>query len=56
MLPIHSRQSLTYLFVSLALLVALLSLLLSNRLVSDLAMEEREKMEVWAMATETLVS
>jgi two-component system, sporulation sensor kinase D len=56
MFLIQSRQSLTYLFVSLALLVALLSLLLSNRLVSDLAMEEREKMEVWAMATETLVS
>ncbi len=56
MLPIQSRQSLTYLFVSLALLVALLSLLLSNRLVSDLAVEEREKMEVWALATETLVS
>ncbi len=56
MFPIQSRQSLTYLFVSLALLVALLSLLLSNRLVSDLAVEEREKMEVWALATETLVS
>ena len=56
MLPIQSRQSLTYLFVSMALLVALLSLLLSNRLVSDLAEEEREKMEVWALATETLVS
>lgn len=56
MLPIQSRQSLTYLFVSLALLVALLSLFLSNRLVSDLAVEEREKMEVWALATETLVS
>ncbi|HHU96982.1 MAG TPA: HAMP domain-containing histidine kinase [Petrimonas sp.] len=40
----------------MALLVALLSLLLSNRLVSDLAEEEREKMEVWALATETLVS
>ncbi|MGI6572147.1 MAG: sensor histidine kinase [Fermentimonas sp.] len=56
MFPIQSRQSLTCLFVILALLVALLSLLLSNRLVSNLAIEEREKMEVWAMATETLVS
>jgi signal transduction histidine kinase len=56
MFHIQSRQSLTYLFVSLALLVALLSLLLSNRLVSNLAIEEREKMEVWALATETLVS
>ncbi len=56
MFHIQSRQSLTCLFVSLALLVALLSLLLSNRLVSNLAIEEREKMEVWALATETLVS
>lgn len=56
MLAFQYRQSLTNLFVSLALLVALLSLFLSDRLVSDLALEEREKMEVWALATETLVA
>ena len=56
MLPIQSRQSLTYLFVTLALLVALLSLFLSDRLVKELAEEERAKMEIWAMATETLAT
>lgn len=49
-----SRQSLTYLFIILAIIVALLSLWLSNRLVKDLADEERRKMEVWAMATESM--
>lgn len=51
-----SRQSLTYLFIILAILVGLLSLFFSDRLVKELAEEEREKMEVWALATETLAS
>lgn len=51
----QSRLSLTYLFIILAIVVALLSLLLSNRLVKELADEERSKMEVWAMATESMV-
>ena len=51
-----SRQSLTYLFIMLAILVGLLSLFFSDRLVKELAEEEREKMEVWALATETLAS
>lgn len=51
-----SRQSLTYVFVALALFVALLSLFLSDRLVNELAREEREKMEVWALATESLIT
>ncbi len=55
MLPI-SRQSFTYLFIILAILVGLLSLFFSDRLVKELAEEEREKMEVWALATETLAS
>lgn len=50
-----SRLSLTYLFVILAIVVALLSLLLSNKLVKELAEEERGKMEVWAIATESMV-
>lgn len=49
------RLSLTYLFVILAIVVAFLSLLLSNRLVKELAGEERRKMEVWAMATESMM-
>lgn len=50
-----SRQSLTYLFISLAIVVALLSLWLSGRLVKELANEERAKMEIWAMATESMM-
>jgi signal transduction histidine kinase len=38
----------------MAILVALLSLWLSNRLVRELADEERRKIEVWAMATESM--
>ncbi|MDR2816045.1 MAG: HAMP domain-containing histidine kinase [Proteiniphilum sp.] len=48
------RQSLTSLFITLAIIVALLSLWLSNRLVKELAEEERRKIEVWAMATESM--
>lgn len=48
------RQSLTYLFITLAIVVALLSLWLSNRLVKELADEERRKIEIWAMATESM--
>lgn len=51
----HPRQSLTYLFVIMAIVVALLSLWLSNRLVKELADEERRKMEIWALATESMV-
>ncbi|WP_298648861.1 HAMP domain-containing sensor histidine kinase [uncultured Proteiniphilum sp.] len=50
----HPRQSLTYLFIILAIVVALLSLWLSNRLVKELADEERRKIEIWAMATESM--
>ena len=50
----HPRQSLTYIFVIMAIIVALLSLWLSNRLVKELAYEERRKMEIWADATESL--
>ncbi|OJV82722.1 MAG: ATP-binding protein [Bacteroidia bacterium 44-10] len=50
----HSRQLLTYIFVIMAIIVALLSLWLSNKLVKELAGEERRKMEIWAMATESM--
>ena len=56
MYPAPSQQSLTHIFVALAIFVAVLSLLFSNRLVKELSREERAKMEVWALATETLVS
>lgn len=51
----HSRQPFTYLFIFLAIIVALMSLWLSNRLVRELADEERARMDVWAMATESMV-
>ncbi|WP_352422772.1 HAMP domain-containing sensor histidine kinase [Proteiniphilum sp.] len=38
----------------MAIIVALLSLGLSNKLVKELAGEERRKMEIWAMATESM--
>ncbi len=51
----YSRQSLTYLFVIMAIIVVLVSLWLSNRLVKELAYEERRKIEIWAMATESML-
>ncbi len=56
MFHIQFRQPLIYLFVTLAIAGALLSLLLSNRLVNELANEERRKMEIWALATESMAS
>ena len=50
------RQLLHYLFVTLAVVVALLSLLLSSKLVGEMAEEERRKMEIWAMATVSMVA
>lgn len=48
------RKTLTYLFVILATFVGVLSLLLSGMLVKKLSQEERQKMEVWAMAAESI--
>ncbi|WP_286846080.1 sensor histidine kinase [Proteiniphilum sp. UBA5310] len=56
MFHIQFRQPLIYLFVTLAIAGALLSLLLSDRLVNELANEERRKMEIWALATESMAS
>ncbi|WP_083711160.1 sensor histidine kinase [Proteiniphilum saccharofermentans] len=39
----------------MAIIVVLLSLWLSNRLVKELADEERRKIEIWAMATESML-
>ncbi|NLI99921.1 MAG: ATP-binding protein, partial [Bacteroidales bacterium] len=50
------RQFFAYFLVSLAILMCFLTLFLSDRLVKELAREEQEKMEVWALATETLAS
>ena len=55
-LILDSRQLVKYTFVILAIVIAVASLVLSNRLVKELANEERNKIEVWAMATELLAS
>lgn len=50
----YSRQILSYLFVILATVVGILSLLVSAKLVKELSQEERQKMEIWAMAAESI--
>lgn len=45
--PIHLRLT----FIAIALTIALVSLFFTNRLVSQLANEERQKIEIWADAT-----
>jgi len=52
----YSRQTLTYLFIILATVVGILSLLLSAKLVKVLSQEERQKMEIWAMAAESITT
>src|SRR5690554_1610605 len=42
--------------VIVAIIVALLSLFFSSRMVRELAAEERAKMEIWALATESMMS
>src|SRR5690554_3623622 len=56
MIANKTGKTLTILFVVIAIIVALLSLLISNLLVKELADEERNKMEVWALATKSMIS
>ena len=49
-------QPLTILFVILAIIAALLSLVVSNVMVKELAEEERNRIEIWALATESMMS
>ncbi|MDR3140720.1 MAG: GHKL domain-containing protein [Tannerellaceae bacterium] len=51
-----SRQRLKFVFVFVALLIAITSVVISNGLIKDLAEEERQKMEVWAEANRVVVS
>lgn len=53
---VESRQLVKYIFVFVAVAIAITSLLLSNSLVNKLAAEERNKIEIWAMATESLAT
>lgn len=50
MLKVSGRH-MKYLFVVVAMLITLVSVLASNRIIHDLAQEERERMELWAQAT-----
>lgn len=50
----QSQRLFPSLFIAISVLIALASLVISNRLVKDLAHEERNKMEIWAMAAELL--
>ena len=52
----RAGHSLTLLFVALAMIVAILSLILSHFMLRELAEEERRKMEIWALATESIMS
>ncbi|MDR0750342.1 MAG: GHKL domain-containing protein [Tannerellaceae bacterium] len=51
-----SRQRLKFVFVFVALLIAITSVVISNGLIKDLAEEERQKMEVWAEANRVVAS
>ena len=48
----ESRQPVRYAFIAVATVIALVSLVFSNTLVKGLAKEERNKVEIWAAATE----
>ncbi|MDO5665505.1 MAG: HAMP domain-containing sensor histidine kinase [Bacteroidia bacterium] len=50
----NSRQLVKYVFLAIAIAIAAISLVFSNRLVKELAKEERNKIEIWASATELL--
>lgn len=50
----ESRQHLKYVFIIVAILIALVSLAVSNRLIKKLAQEERARMEIWTEAYRVL--
>lgn len=51
---LDSRLLIKYAFMAIAIVIAVASLVFSNRLVKELAKEERNKIEIWAAATELL--
>ena len=51
-----ARERLKYLFIIVAVLIAIASVFVSDLLIKDLAREERQKIEVWAEATRVLTS
>ena len=51
-----ARERLNYIFIFAAILIAIVSVVVSDILIKDLAREEREKIEVWAEATRVVTS
>lgn len=51
-----ARERLKYIFIFAAILIAIVSVVISDILIKDLAREEREKIEVWAEATRVVTS
>lgn len=51
-----SRERLKYVFIFAAILIAIVSVVVSDTLIKDMASEEREKIEVWAEATRVVTS
>jgi len=52
----NNKVLLRYLFITVAILIAFGSLIVSHYLVKDLSKEERNKMEIWAEATKEVAS
>ena len=52
----ESRQHLKYVFIIVAILIALVSLGVSDRLIKKLAQEERTRMEIWTEAYRVLTT
>lgn len=52
----NNRNLFLYLFIIVSVVIAIGSLLISDRLVKGLAQEERSKMSIWAEATKELAS
>lgn len=52
----ESKQLITYFFVTVAISIVIGSLLFANKLVRELGIEERNKMEIWAEATKMMAT
>lgn len=51
-----ARERLKYVFILVAILIAIVSVFVSDLLIKDMAREERKKIEVWAEATRVVTS
>ena len=52
----ESRQQLKYVFIIVAILIALASVAVSDSLIKKLAQEERSRMEIWTEAYRVLTT